>query len=119
MAVVSVPAGGRTARTDVFCVAVGQNLSALQCSLHTGRTHQIRVHLAHAGHPLVADSTYGGQLALGMQRQALHAFRLALQHPQSGERQMWQAPPPADFAAAWARLVGEDAGWIDPAPEVN
>lgn len=113
MAVVSLAAGGRAARTDVACVAMRQSFSALQCRLHTGRTHQIRVHLAHAGHPLVADATYGGSPALGLHRQALHAFRLALTHPRDGQLLMWQAPPPADFAAAWTELTGAAAAWAD------
>lgn len=113
MAVVPVAAGGRPARTDVRCVAEALQLCGLQCSLHTGRTHQIRVHLADAGHPLVADATYGGAAALGLQRQALHAFRLALTHPQSGQALHWQAPAPADFSGAWQRLAGAEPMWID------
>jgi 23S rRNA pseudouridine1911/1915/1917 synthase len=73
--------------------------------LHTGRTHQIRVHLASRGHPLVADAVYGGRPALGMTRQALHATRLAFVHPVTGQSVGFDAAPPADFASAW-RNVG-------------
>jgi 23S rRNA pseudouridine1911/1915/1917 synthase len=106
MAVVS---GGRPARTDVRRVAVGEGCSALACALHTGRTHQIRVHLAHAGHPLVGDATYGGRPALGMQRQALHAVRLVLPHPDRGDELAVDCPPPPDFARAWRSVTGAPA----------
>jgi len=72
--------------------------------LHTGRTHQIRVHMAHQGHPLVADAVYGGKPLLGMTRQALHATRLSFAHPESGEPLSFETPPPADFAAAWLQV---------------
>ena len=64
----------------------------------TGRTHQIRVHMAHIGHPLVADELYGGAPAAGLARQALHAYRLAFAHPASGQALEFQAPLPARFA---------------------
>jgi len=79
----------------------------LRCNLETGRTHQIRVHMARIGHPLVGDRTYlkGPQkcvpqlraLLSGFPRQALHATRLALEHPASGENMEWHAPLPQDM----------------------
>ncbi len=74
----------------------------LRCLLRTGRTHQIRVHLAHLGHPLVADALYGGAPAAGLTRQALHARRLAFTHPITGQAVDVLAPLPADLAAALA-----------------
>jgi 23S rRNA pseudouridine1911/1915/1917 synthase len=101
----AVIGSGRTARTDVIPVASRDGFSAVECVLHTGRTHQIRVHLSHRHHPLVADATYGGKPALGMGRQALHAVRLALAHPISREPLVFEAAPPEDMAAAWAAVV--------------
>ena len=91
---------GKTARTDVELLASCERGCWVRCTLHTGRTHQIRVHMATAGHPLVGDVLYGGAMAAGMQRQALHAFRLAFVHPVSGEAMEFLAPLPQDMRAA-------------------
>jgi 23S rRNA pseudouridine1911/1915/1917 synthase len=95
------------------------DLAALaEVALHTGRTHQIRVHLAEHGHPLVGDAVYGGarrearlgadhplrRAAAAVGRQALHAWRLAFEHPRTGRRVAVEAPLPADLAAALAVL---------------
>ncbi len=101
----AVVASGKPARTDVQCLASHAGFSALACRLHTGRTHQIRVHLASRGHPLVSDALYGGAPGLGMQRQALHAVRLRLRHPLSGDWLDFECQPPPDFAAAWAQVM--------------
>jgi 23S rRNA pseudouridine1911/1915/1917 synthase len=86
-------------------VAQGEGVCALSCRLHTGRTHQIRVHLAFRGLPLLADSLYGGRPALGLTRQALHATELGLAHPVTRQALRFDCPAPADFAAAWAKVV--------------
>ena len=101
----AVTASGKPARTDVLPVACRDGISALRCVLHTGRTHQIRVHLSHRGHPLVADAVYGGRPALGMQRQALHAAELDLCHPINRQPLCFAVAPPPDFAAAWALVA--------------
>jgi 23S rRNA pseudouridine1911/1915/1917 synthase len=100
----AVVAGGRPARTSFEHVASDGALHGLRCTLHTGRTHQIRVHLRSAGLPLVGDALYGGRPALGLQRQALHAHVLRLEHPLSRAPLAFECPPPADFAAAWRQL---------------
>jgi 23S rRNA pseudouridine1911/1915/1917 synthase len=104
-------AHGRAARTEVKRAAVRDGFSALKCTLHTGRTHQIRVHLLHVGHVLVADTTYGGKPALGMTRQALHAAQLSFLHPITGAALDFEAPAAADFAAAWSQVARGPARW--------
>ncbi len=103
----AVVAGARESRTDVERVAATEGFSALRCTLHTGRTHQIRVHLSSVGHPLAADILYGGRPALGMSRQALHAVLLRLAHPITREELSFECPAPADFSAAWWQIAGE------------
>lgn len=105
----AVVASGKTARTDVAVLAAGDAASAVRCTLHTGRTHQIRVHLASCGHALVADALYGGAPAFGMTRQALHAQRLGFVHPITGAVVQFDAPLPPDLQAAW-RQIGAPMG---------
>lgn len=108
----AVVASGRAARTDVERLATDGRCSAVRCRLHTGRTHQIRVHLASRGHPLVADAVYGGAPLHGLTRQALHAARLGFVHPLDARALAFEAPLPADLAAAWNGLLAaaSDAG---------
>ena len=105
----AVVAGGKPARTDVTPLAAarieGLPCGAVRCRLHTGRTHQIRVHLASRGLPLIGDVTYGGRVAVGMARQALHAVRLGLVHPVSGQEMVFESTLAPDLQAAWDRIV--------------
>ncbi|SDP33037.1 RluA family pseudouridine synthase [Selenomonas ruminantium] len=87
---------GQSARTHYRTVKTNVQLSLIELELETGRTHQIRVHMAHLGHPLLGDDLYGGRMEL-IQRQALHAFRLSFRHPMTGKELTITAPPPADF----------------------
>lgn len=89
---------GRAARTDYRVLQMLDAGALVECTLHTGRTHQIRVHLKHLGHPLVGDEMYGRRA--GFQRQMLHAWKLGFTHPVSGERMHFTAPIPADFLEA-------------------
>ena len=94
----AVVATGKPARTHFEVVERFGTATLLRCRLETGRTHQIRVHLASLGHPLIGDSTYGRKGPLAFPRQALHAVRLALVHPVTGRDCRWDSPLPADFA---------------------
>lgn len=101
MAVVRPDASvGKTARTTVRKLHGTDQVSLVACKLHTGRTHQIRVHMAWLGHPLVGDVLYGGRVQWGMERQALHAIRLRLLHPISGVPLAFASSLPVDFQAA-------------------
>lgn len=124
----AVRQGGREAVThwEVAETFIGRDgkpvASLLVCQLETGRTHQIRVHLAHAGHPLLGDEVYGagfktkaghlgpkGQAALAtLGRQALHAYLLVLEHPVTGEVLHWESPLPEDLLLLRAALSSTD-----------
>ena len=94
---------GKPARTTMELLDTHGEACLVRCSLHTGRTHQIRVHMAAIGHALLADTTYGGRPVAGLQRQALHAFRLALKHPVNGLPMEFVSPLPQDLERAIAQ----------------
>ncbi len=90
---------GRTARTRVQVVArLDGGLSVVRCFLITGRTHQVRVHLSDAGHPVLGDRLYGSKRADEAERPLLHAASLALPHPSTGEELRIECPAPKDLA---------------------
>jgi 23S rRNA pseudouridine1911/1915/1917 synthase len=104
-----VPAGGRHAVTRMRVIEDLGAASLVACRLETGRTHQIRVHMAHSGHGLVGDPTYGGSRRLpkghpgaeavaAFPRQALHAETLGFTHPVTGAAMRFERDPPEDFA---------------------
>lgn len=95
---------GKPAATDLRLLDSQALASFFHCRLDTGRTHQIRVHLMHLGHPLLADELYGGRPLAGMKRQALHAWRLSLDHPVTRQALSWQRQLPDDMADALAQL---------------
>jgi 23S rRNA pseudouridine1911/1915/1917 synthase len=106
----AVVATGKPARTHYEVIERFGTATLLECRLETGRTHQIRVHLAALGHPLVGDPAYGRKGPIAFARQALHAFRLGLSHPVTHVDCRWEAPLPIDFASllAMLRAPGED-----------
>ncbi len=115
--------GGKTAITHYRVLQKFRAHTLLQVKLETGRTHQIRVHMAYLGFPLLGDPVYGGRLKLPagaspalisslqqFRRQALHAWKLGLEHPDSGEYLEWKAPLPADMQALLAVLEDDHVG---------
>lgn len=108
---------GRDAVTHYEVLERFAGACLLRCRLETGRTHQIRVHLAALGHPLVGDPTYGKRASrIPFPRQALHAERLALVHPGTGRMMRWQADAPADMQELIATLRGDSAQPKHPSP---
>ena len=101
----AVVVGGKEARTSYKLREKFQDHSLLELYLETGRTHQIRVHMAHIGHPLVGDTTYGHASDL-VGRHFLHAFHLAFKHPASGEPLEFQTGLPSDLTPAIDALRG-------------
>ncbi len=115
---------GKQATSHYDVRAVYRNHTLLRVRLESGRTHQIRVHMAHIGHPVAGDPVYGGRSAAGhrgrdarfteslrsFRRQALHAERLALAHPRTGTAHEWSAPLPDDMRRLLA-VLEEDAGF--------
>lgn len=95
---------GRYAKTAFYVRGRSGDYTLLECKLFTGRTHQIRVHLAHIGHPIVGDETYGKKGKINFDGQALHGFRLEFIHPGSRETVVYVAQPPEDFLSLAKRL---------------
>ena len=118
MAVVST---GKPARTELFRLARYRTGDFLRAHLHTGRTHQIRVHVTAIGHPVMGDDTYGGGggrrlVVLPPRRHFLHAAWLRFHHPETGELLDLRSPLPADLTAALAAVAEEPQLAIDPDP---
>jgi 23S rRNA pseudouridine1911/1915/1917 synthase len=88
---------GRPAKTEYRVIRSGDQASLLECRLHSGRTHQIRVHLHHLGHPVLGDKVYAARSAKDFPRQMLHAWKLGFRHPATGEWTNFEAPLPKDF----------------------
>lgn len=110
----AVRAEGRDARTSYEVIGYGPDVALVACRLETGRTHQIRVHLAAIGHPVVGDAVYGGGApAAPATRPFLHAHALTLDHPATGERCSFEAELPEDLTAALEALG------IDPPTETT
>lgn len=123
--------GGRAAVTHYRVLGRFPHHTFIAVRLDTGRTHQIRVHMAHIRHPIVGDPAYSGRLIVpaaateafaaalrGFRRQALHARRLAFSHPADGRRMELIAPLPADFRQLLAALVANSDPMADPVAEV-
>jgi 23S rRNA pseudouridine1911/1915/1917 synthase len=93
---------GRAAKTEYRVIRSNEQASLVECRLHTGRTHQIRVHLHHLGHPVLGDKVYAPRFAKNFPRQLLHAWKLGFHHPRTGEWKSFQVPLPEDFEEAIA-----------------
>nr|WP_255440858.1 RluA family pseudouridine synthase [Caenimonas sedimenti] len=109
---------GKPAATQFTLLQQAEAGCLVRATLETGRTHQIRVHMAHIGHPLLGDSLYGGNAGAGLPRQALHAFHLAFPHPVTGEPLSLRSPPPADLRdamLAWGLRYNEPE-WLTSQP---
>ena len=108
----AVVESGRPSNTDLHVVEVLNKAALVEATLHTGRTHQIRVHLQHLGCPLVGDPVYGGRLVRNFEqttgykapRQLLHATALGFIHPVSGKKLTIETPLPEDFVDAISSL---------------
>ena len=96
---------GRLAKTEYRVLRTGDNGSLIECRLHSGRTHQVRVHLHHLGHPVLGDKVYGTRSAKDFPRQMLHAWKLGFRHPRTGEWKNFEAPLPDDFATAMRLII--------------
>ena len=96
---------GRAAKTEYRVVRSGDRASLVECRLHSGRTHQIRVHLHHLGHTVLGDKVYAQRFAKDFPRQMLHAWKLGFQHPHTAEWKKFEAPVPDDFATAINRTI--------------
>ena len=94
---------GRAAKTEYRVVSSSDEMSLVECKLHSGRTHQVRVHLHHLGHPVLGDKVYGAH-AKASPRQMLHAWKLGFQHPRTGEWKNFEAALPNDFEEAVTSL---------------
>ena len=106
----AVVATGRAARTTLVRLALFDAVDLLRAHMHTGRTHQIRVHLASIGHPVIGDDTYGGGggrkvVALPPKRHFLHAAWLRFRHPVTGAEMDFRSPLPSDLRAALAQVA--------------
>lgn len=101
----TAPVDGKPATTVARAVGTGAGMTALELHLHTGRKHQLRVQAAMAGHPLIGDRRYGGEVGRRWPRLALHAVRLELDHPVTGEPLSVAAPLPDDLQPLWAQAT--------------
>ena len=90
----------RSAKTEYRVLRSSDQASLVECKLHSGRTHQIRVHLHHIGNPVLGDKIYAARFAKDFPRQMLHAWKLGFRHPRSGEWKHFEAPLPDDFNRA-------------------
>ena len=97
-------AGSRNATTHFEVVESLPGASLVEARLETGRTHQIRVHMASIGHPLAGDETYGGERLPGLERPFLHSACLAFEHPVTGQELKFESPLPEDLSAALQRV---------------
>ena len=97
---------GRPAKTEYRVIRSRDQASLVECRLHSGRTHQIRVHLHHLGHAVLGDKVYAARSAKDFPRQMLHAWKLGFRHPKTGGWKSFEAPLPHDFATTIKMTTG-------------
>ena len=104
----AVTADGRRAVTHWEVIARYRGVTHVRCRLETGRTHQIRVHMAHIGHPILGDTVYGAKKPVpGLTGQCLHAVELQFLHPRTGEKTVLRCPLPKEFQAYLRKLAAQ------------
>src|SRR5262249_31408358 len=114
---VTEPIAGKAAETRVSVLErIADHATLVRCVLLTGRTHQIRLHARHVGHPVLGDAQYGEASAIDPPRMALHAAVLGFRHPCTGEALRFESPWPAELAA-WADGLRARARSSPPSPE--
>lgn len=110
--IIDLPLDDKESRSEYRALFAGKGVTVLSVTPVTGRSHQIRRHMAALGHPVMGDKRYGGKPAAGMNGHALHSYRLAFRHPFTGAELCLFAPPPEAFSAYLSRILGAEVATL-------